>query len=488
MTLRPTVTRARLRRAKGSLALAGAIAALASAAPRDASAGGLYFSDRGVRPLGRGGAFVAGADDLNATWYNPAGLADAGSSFLLDASWLNFSSTFARQTNALSADKVVYAESFPTVGGSTKFIPIPTLGVSYKLGPVTLALAVFSPCTAIASYPLTLPDGTTPSPSRYSLVSLDGSALAVTGLWAAFKPAEWIRLGLGVEALVGSFDSTVVFSACPPHNLVCAAEDPQYDALSQLKVGPIFAPSANAGVTVVPSKYVRIGLSGQLPMWVDAPATVTVRLPNADVFDGASQQGTAAHVKFNLPAVFRAGVEGRFGAGPGKLRVELAYERELWDDHQSIDIYPENITLVGVKGFPSPFAVSPISIPRHFQDSNSVRLGAEYSFKLAGYGFDVRAGGNYETSAIPTAYLSPLTVDMNKFFLGLGGSLHIAKHWRLDGVYGHVFASSVYVDPAVAAVPKVNPVQGNPTNSETVNGGTYTAQADVLGVGLNYTF
>ena len=487
MTLLRTTRRATGTRATGSLALFASIATLGALVPRDAGAAGLYFSDRGVRPLGRGGAFVAGADDINATWYNPAGLTDAGSSILLDASWLNFSSTFTRATNATAADGSIYTENFPTVGGSTKFIPIPTVGGSLQLGRVTLALSVFSPYTAIASYPAALPDGT-PSPSRYSLVSLDGSALAVAGFWVAYKPVEWLRLGLGVEALVGSFDSTVVFSACPPHNLVCAAEDPQYDALSQLKVGPIFSPSGNAGITIVPEKHVRIGVSGQLPTAVDAPATVTVKLPDADVFDGASQQGTAAHVKFNLPAVFRAGVEGRFTAGPGSLRVEAAYEREFWDDHQSIDIYPDNITLVGVKGFPSPFAVSPISIPRHFQDSNSFRLGGEYTFKIAGYELDARLGGNYETSAIPTAFLSPLTVDMNKFFLGLGGSLHIGKHWRLDALYGHVFAVSTYVDPSIAAVPKVNPVQGNPTTSETVNGGNYTAQADIWGVGLNYKF
>ena len=54
---------------------------------------GLYFTDRGVRPMGRAGAFVAGADDLGAIWYNPAGIADAGTSILFDASWLQFSST-----------------------------------------------------------------------------------------------------------------------------------------------------------------------------------------------------------------------------------------------------------------------------------------------------------------------------------------------------------------------------------------------------------
>jgi long-chain fatty acid transport protein len=482
--------RARSAHARGKLGAVAALAAIATTwiAPNDAHAAGLYFSDRGVRPLGRGGAFVAGADDFNATWYNPAGLADAGSSFLLDSSWLNFSSTFARQTNVPSANGTVYTDTFPTVSGSTKFLPIPTIGGTYALGPVTLALGAFAPYTAVASYPLTLGDGTTPSPSRYSLVSLDGSALVVTGLWAAFKPAKWVRLGLGVEALVGNFDSTVVFSACPPQSLVCAAEDPQYDAFSQLKVGPIFAPSGNAGATFLAGKHVRLALSGQLPFAVDAPATVTVRLPNAPEFDNASQQGTNARVKFNLPGVFRAGIEGRFEAGPGGMRIEATYEREFWSDHQSIDIIPDNITLVGIKGFPSPFAVSPISIPRNFQDSNSFRLGGEYSFTVAGYGLDARMGVNYETSAIPTAYLSPLTVDMNKLFLGFGGSLHIATHWRLDAVYGHVFASTVTVDPATAAVPKVNPVQGNAAPSETVNGGTYTATADIFGVGLNYRF
>ena len=463
---------------------------LSSLATGDARAGGLYFSDRGVRPLGRGGAFVAGADDLNAIWYNPAGLADAGTSFLLDATWLHFSSTFARQSRCPTNGGTQRTDSFPTVGGTTPVLPIPTIGFSFKipkLDDLTFAVGAFAPYTAIASYPLTIGDGS-PSPSRYSLVSLNGSALVVTGLWAAYKPAEWIRIGLGAEALVGNFDSTVVFSACPADSLVCAAEDPNYDAYSQLKVGPIFAPSGNGGITIVPEKHVRFAVSGQLPFSIDAPATVTVRLPNAVEFDNASQQGTNAHVKFNLPAVFRAGVEGRFNVGPGELRVEVTYEREFWSEHQSIDIVPDNITLLRVTSFPSPYAVSPISIPRNFQDSNSLRVGGEYTFKLGGYVLDARLGVNYETSAIPTAYLSPLTVDMDKLFLGVGGGIHIGKHWRFDAVYGHVFASSVYVDPSIAAVPKVNPVQGNPTQSEAINGGTYTATADVLGVGLNYKF
>src|SRR5271154_1505254 len=75
----------------------GLFFAICSGAPSIAHAGGLYVPDRGVRPLGRGGAFVAGADDLGAIWYNPAGLADAGSAVLVDFAWPDFSAQYTRQ-------------------------------------------------------------------------------------------------------------------------------------------------------------------------------------------------------------------------------------------------------------------------------------------------------------------------------------------------------------------------------------------------------
>jgi len=43
--------------------------------PARAAAGGMVLPVRGVRTLERGGAFVAGADDADALWLDPAGLA-----------------------------------------------------------------------------------------------------------------------------------------------------------------------------------------------------------------------------------------------------------------------------------------------------------------------------------------------------------------------------------------------------------------------------
>ena len=148
------------------------------------------------------------------------------------------------------------------------------------------------------------------------------------------------------------------------------------------------------------------------------------------------------------------------------------------------------MTLTGVTGFPSPFKVANISIPRNFDNANSYRLGGEYTLPIpkTDYALDFRAGFNYDQSAVPAAYLSPLTIDMNKYTVSLGGGLHIGAHWRFDAVYAHIFTEDQTVSTAEAQSPLINPVQGNPTKSEAVNGGTYSARADVIGVGLNYKF
>lgn len=481
------------RTTRTALAIAlGAAAAMAAAG--NARAAGLYFSDRGVRPLGRGGAFVAGADDLGAIWYNPAGIVDAPTSVLVDATWLHYTSSFARQAQTTSDTGTTFVQLFSSVSGSTPVLPIPTIAGSYRFGDreqYAAAIGVYAPMVPVTTYPQTITNGngtTSPAPQRYSLISLDGSLLVVTGAWFAWKPIEQLRVGAGFQMLVGTFKSTVDFSACPPDNLVCAGEDPSYDAYSQLNVGPIVSPSGNLGVTYVPMKKVRIGASGQLPFAVDAPAKVDVRLPTAVEFDNAYQQGDDARVKFTLPAVMRLGVEVRPLDESHDLRIELAYVREFWSEHQSISITPTDIQLYKITGFPSPYAVSPISIPRGGQDSNSIRLGGEYMLPIQDYRLQLRAGLAYESSGIQQAYVSPLTIDSDKYTVAIGGGLFIGKHWRFDAVYAHIFMSDVNVSPAQAAVPRVNPVQGNPTATASVNGGSYSAAADAIGVGMQYVF
>jgi long-chain fatty acid transport protein len=481
--MRPREARRALRHRLGVAALAASAAMCACAG--EARAAGLYFSDRGVRPMGRGGAFVAGADDLGAIWYNPAGIADAGTSVLIDFGYLHFTDSYTRQLQIPDAEGTVQNVTSPTVTGSAPFLPIPTIAWSLKLdkeGRFTIAGGFLAPQVALASYPSTV--GGQPSPSRYSLGSYDGSLLGMIGGWVAWKPFEQLRLGVGILGLVGQFQTNVTFSTCPAFNLVCALEQPDFDANSQIKVGPIVAPTANGGVIWVPFPSVRIGASGQLPMVISAPAQLQIQLPSNEVFDTAHVNGSNAHVTFTLPAIARIGVEVR---PIPALRVEAAYVREFWGEQKSIVAQPEGITITGVTGLPPSIGVPTITFPRDFQDTSSFRLGGEYSFGFKGTVVDARAGVAYEESAVPVPYVSLLSLDMSKVTTSIGAGVHFAKHWRVDVLYAHLFCSTVYVSPSVAQIPHINPLNGN-APLEPVNGGTYTAEADLIGLGTNYIF
>ncbi|HEY2516999.1 MAG TPA: outer membrane protein transport protein [Polyangiaceae bacterium] len=472
--------------------LVAAVCLLAcTGAPSLAHAAGLYFSDRGVRPMGRGGAFVAGADDLGATWYNPAGIADAKQSFLVDFAWLNFGVDYTRQLLITNTDGSKQYVNSQTVHGNTPFLPIPTIAGSYvldKKGRFTLAFGVLAPYVALTSFPTTVESNgaTLPSPARYAMGSFNGSLMAVPGVWLAWKPIKQLRFGIGAMALTGTFQTTVTFNASPANRVLGAPEDPQYDAAAQLAAGPIFAPTVNGGVIFAPIDQLRLGISGQGPMSIDAPAHLTMRLPSAPLFDGASQDGTDASIHFVLPAIFRAGIEVR---PIPQVRVEAAYVREFWSVQQSINIDMKNVNLdnVGAGTMPPKIAIPDIKFPRGFRDSNSYRIGAEVTYKLGGYRFANRLGFSYETSAVPNPYVSVSSLDFDKYALTFGGSLYIGEHWRFDGLYAHLFTSTTFVNPDTAQIPRINPLQGNPTFEE-VNGGYYTATADLWGVGLNYLF
>jgi long-chain fatty acid transport protein len=454
-------------------------------------AAGLYFTDRGVRPAARAGAFIAGADDLGAIAYNPAGVYEAGAQVLFDAAWLHYTSDFTRQSILTQVDPNTgeptgtrFQQTFGEVHGTSPVLPIPTLAVSFQPDPQwVVAVGLWAPYAVIASYPEDV--GGKPAPQRYSLITLDGSALGFFGAVAAFAPTKEWRIGIGAGVLAGTFKSTVALSACLPDRFFCAPQDPDWDVMSELTVGPIVAPAGELGAIWIPTPDWRVGLSIQSPVYVRAGGTVATRLPAAAAFNRARQEGEDVDVSFDLPWNVRAGVEMR---AVENLRLELGFGYERWSMHDKILVEPDGIALEDVATFPETYNLPDIVFPRNFQDSVSVRLGGEYSVMLGGYRWDGRAGLAFETSAIPEEYLTVLTTDAPKLTMGLGVGIHIDK-WRFDATYAHVFGFDATVDPGTAKQTPINPVESRPPRvADAVNGGVYRARADVFGVGLTYTF
>lgn len=156
--------------------------------------------------------------------------------------------------------------------------------------------------------------------------------------------------------------------------------------------------------------------------------------------------------------------------------------------HDEIEVVPEGVSLRGLPGFPDPLREANQTIVRNFQNSYSVRLGGELEQDVSeGIALGVRGGASYESSAIPPEYMSVLTVDAPKLTLGLGGSV-AAGSWRFDVVFAHIFGWDVEVAPEDAKSPLLSPIESRLAELHAVNGGTYSARANVVGLGLRYSF
>ncbi|MEM9697049.1 MAG: outer membrane protein transport protein, partial [Myxococcota bacterium] len=199
-------------------------------------------------------------------------------------------------------------------------------------------------------------------------------------------------------------------------------------------------------------------------------------------FSRATIEGQDASVRFNLPWVARLGVEVAPFDG---LRVELAGTVEGWHVHDEIVFAPEGLVLRDVPGFPARYTIGEQVIERNFRNAYAVRLGGEYTHPVDVVDLTFRLGVGYETSAVPDAYLSPLTVDLDKVNFGTGFAVGYGDA-RFDIVYSHIFSPDVDVSPDEAQLAQLSPLIANNPDPVVINAGTYGSSAHVLGIGLTY--
>lgn len=458
--------------------LFASVAVLLCAVTSAAHAGGFYLTDRGTRPLGRGFAFVAGADDPGAIWYNPAGIAGLGTQLFGDATYTNFRADYTR----VLVDQGNVIDQYGNVSMSPLPVPIPMLALTHDFGlrEFTFGAAVIAPNAAIAKWP-----EDRDAAQRYSLLRMDGTLLSQLALAAAWQPTTQFSLGLSLGAWVGTFHARTAVSACD--GTICTQpENPNYDGIAEVKLFPLIAPTATLGARY-DAGPVRFGLSITTPHTIGGDAHLLVRLPSAAVFDGASLRGDRAAVNVDFPWIVRAGVEARPN---DRLRVEGAVVYEAWSVQRNISIVPKNVTIEDVVGIGS-YDMGAIDIPRNMNDVISLRVGGE--FTLTPESLVLRAGANYETSSFDDAYLSALTLDASKLVIGIGASFKVSDAIWLDVSYGHVFMA----DPSVrnsrvpqnqAIRPARDPNTPGPQGGLTyVGDGDYAMEGDMFGVGLRWT-
>ena len=446
-----------------------AIAAAVVLVPLVAHAGGMYLPTRGVRPTGRAGAFVAGADDLSSLWFNPAGLAHlTRGSFLADAGFVHQSIDYTRVDSGGNVQ--------PTVSNQAPGLPVPSLGYARPAGQrVVIAAGLWAPYAGLAKFD---DDG----PQRYSSVDLSRSVIATIGLGAAIRVSDKLRVGVTLQNHVVAMASDIVLSGCPGQT-VCAPEDPEFDSHNRVEQTQRFAPSGSIGVQLDATDAITFGVALQLPVSVSGEGTLTTRLPSSGFFNGASVEGDRADISFDLPATLRAGVEVR----PGRWRIEAAIDIERWSTHDELLIEPKNVRIVNAPGVGT-YQLGPMHIPRDYQTTYAVQLGVEGQ-PSARRPLTVRAGYSFETAAAPDEYLSVLTVDGKKHLIAAGLGYRLGS-WTVDAVFGFATMPARHVDPAVGRAPQLNPIRddGDPPLEVFVNWGDYASSWIVAGAGVTKTF
>jgi long-chain fatty acid transport protein len=438
--------------------------------------------DRGSRPMSRGGAFVAGADDPHALWYNPAGLARSKNQLVTDFTLTFMFASFER----LNSD----GEFSPKVKASPTLLPIPTLAFSHQFGAkdFTFGAGIFAPNTLLLNWPRSVPAAgglRDPGPTRYSLLGLQGSVLTNLALGFAYHGIPGLSIGADVQVALGRFRATTALSAAD--GVVCAfPEQPDCDVYTTLDVLPAWGVTGTVGITYSLLNLVTWGASVSFPYTLRGPAKLGLTPPTGPVFEDAHFTGNQANFELKFPTIVRLGSELR----PVEwLRMEGAFVWEQWSRQQSLDVKPsEDIYLRNITGI-TDYQIGTLHIPRQMRDTWSIRGGYELFLPddyaprlLKRLRLIFRGGLAYERSAFSRRTTTPMTLDSGKIALSAGMSFHVHKKVRMDGTIGYMFMKDLKIrDSAIHQPTSIRP---SPSNATALGNGNYDMDALYIGGGL----
>ena len=469
------------------------------------------YPDNAARAMGRGGAFVARADDPSAVYYNPAGLAKlSGTNILLSANFIDLQHGFDPDPVKRRGYEIEYGSLEQQEGVYTA----PMLAGHFDfdaLEDFDFAISFYGPAArGHRRYGKQLPVDDVTGPAA-GTVEGDASALlrtngfiAETRLLLVFSGlsvahAVTPELRLGVTAQVASFDAQIdqgIGGALP--------------AETRLDVHDYFTPTAVIGVQYAPSPALEFGFSVRPPFTVEAEGTATIHrfdtdapegtngpwpLADCDVHDDCTQvtertDGTetdAIDFTFSHPLVIGGGLRYAHLSGSSELfDVEFNY---IFQQGSSFDQYEVRFAADQTIVSGATVALPPIDDPRHYEDTHGFRLGGDVRI-LPGTLW-LRWGATYETGASPDAYTHLDFPGLDQWSAHLGAGYHLdlgSVGLDLDLAYAYVGLVERSVDNSDIRsidVTRTQEIDGEvvPLTDEwpVIGNGTYGGRYHVLG-------
>jgi long-chain fatty acid transport protein len=491
-------------KALSPLAASIMVAAVAGAARAD---GGYYTGAVGPRAAGRGGAFVARADDLTATGINPAGLSEIeGNTFQVgnQFAYYGYDYTRAPTVDYGSAQTPPPAATFDKVSSGTPWQAVlPYLGGATRFGLRDWAFAatVFAP-PGISREQFPQDGG-----QRFMMVDREALILK-TDVSAAWRFHDLFGLGLTIEWIsVPRLDYSLVINA----NSAPGAASPvssDFDILAKTTGSDWLTFNAIVGGWLRPRPWLELAAAGQvLPANIVTSSTLSLEPLNTGRIPSVTtnRNGVPANdVKITLPLPLLARAGGRYRHLHGAREifdVELDVEYETWSRTKAFALDTNGLVATGGGALASqPVPLGQIQIAKQWSDVFSVKLGGDVN--LVPERFTLRAGAYYETAVAPAAYSNVDFPGARVLGAAMGGSL-LLRRLEIALAYQLRYQPSFTVSEADARfyqqvpnsackAPYTDSNSCNPNYlgqpSPTVNGGTYASTSHLVALAVIYRF
>ncbi len=491
-----------------------------------AHAGGIFYPDVGTVALGRGGAFVARADDLSAFYYNPAGLSKSkGFNVMLGGNLNDLNVDFQRKGAAeegmvpngewfLLDDRYVLDATadppaflpvgnpqrdysggienptdFQSVSQETPLIVnavtvIANWGDAFGVEGLSLAVGAFAP----SGY--TKHKYKTDGPQRYAIRELN-SLIIYPGLGVSYAFNRFIQVGAVFVSGMAFIDKKQASRLAPVSMDTHYNENTGGDASLALDFKDLFMPSGVVGVLSNPLDWLEIGASVRLPVIMEASGNVEYTAPEDDYPDAVAVDGHhSVVVSQHFPWVVSAGV--RYIHRLFDIEVDFIWEN--WGTYDGMDVDLDLQIDLDNDEITPPKEIPDTHIPKNYRDTYAVRVGSD--IEVWPEHITVRVGGLYQTSAYPKNN-DTFSLDFpfgEQFGAGLGLTWRVLAYLDVNVGYLHLFQRRVEVTDGIlqqsagSLADIYNDGSLVLSTGNTVNNGTYDVNVNIYSLSLEGHF
>ncbi|HEB95913.1 MAG TPA: transporter [Sedimenticola thiotaurini] len=416
---------------------------LAMAAVSAQSMGAAYkIPEQSVNSTALSGAYVANAHGPDASYYNPAAMVfnPGGASLEVDATFIKLSSIDFTGQDPLGT---AYTDST-----KAEHFLVPTIHyVSPAVGNARFGVSVVSPSGLSKRW-----EGMNGAfAQEFTLKTVEINPTA------GYRFNDRLAIGGGLRILYSS--GKVISNKFANPFVMPAGRDMEGDSWD-FGYNLALHFKATDAIDLAATYRSKITMTEEGDATIDAIVGPGFPPPTAVLYKGD------ASVDLPLPAALN--LAAAFDFNQGRTTIELVYERTFWSAYDELDFNYASTLPPPVQGFDDP-------IPKHWDDSNTFRLGITHQLDPK---WTLMGGLAYDETPVPKAYLGYELPDSDAWLFSLGTRYRASDAFSVGAAILYDVKDEVSLTPGDSRLDPPSTVVGEFSN----------ASAFLFTLGVEYRF